>query len=62
VLESESEQREVQANLTKIVEDPNQSPEEPKASFAQEGKLWSITNYFSNYATYYFYLLVYLSL
>ena len=34
VLESESEQREPQANLTEIVEDPNQSSEEPKASYA----------------------------
>jgi hypothetical protein len=36
--ESEIEQREAQLNLTKIIEDPNQSLEEPKASFAQEGK------------------------
>ena len=34
VPESESEQCEAQANLTEIVEDPNQSSEEPKANFA----------------------------
>jgi hypothetical protein len=43
VMESESEQREAQVNLTKVAEDPNQSSEEPKASFAQEGKPRSIT-------------------
>jgi len=37
VPESESKQCEVQVNLTEV-EDPNQSSEEPKASFAQEGK------------------------
>jgi hypothetical protein len=39
VPESESEQREAQVNLTEVVEDPNQSSEEPKANFAHEGKL-----------------------
>ena len=34
VLESESKQREAQANLTEAAEDPNQSLEEPKANFA----------------------------
>jgi len=34
VPESESEQREAQANLTEAAEDPNQSSEEPKANFA----------------------------
>jgi len=38
VPESESEQREAQANLTEVAEDPNQSSEEPKANFAREGK------------------------
>ena len=33
-------------NLTEVGEDPNQSSEEPKASFAEEGKPWSITTYF----------------
>ena len=33
-------------NLTEVGEDPNQSLEEPKASFAEEGKPWSITTYF----------------
>ena len=36
--ESESEQHEAQVNLTKATEDPNQVLEEPKASYAQEGK------------------------
>ena len=34
VPESESEQREAQVNLTEIIEDLNQSSEEPKASSA----------------------------
>jgi len=34
VPESESEQREAQANLTEVAEDPNQSSEEPKANCA----------------------------
>ena len=34
VPESESEQREAQANLTQVIEDSNQSSEEPKAKFA----------------------------
>ena len=55
VLESESEQREPQANLTEIVEDPNQSSEEPKADFAQEGKPRSITYYVQLYEIYYCY-------
>ena len=38
VAESESEQHEAQVNLTEVVEDLNQSSEEPKASSAQEGK------------------------
>jgi hypothetical protein len=38
VLESESEQREAQVNLTEDVEDPDQHSEEPPTSFAQEGK------------------------
>ena len=45
VPESESEQREAQVNLTEANEDPNQSSEEPKASFAQEGKPRSIIPY-----------------
>ena len=43
VSESESEQREAQVNLTEVAEDLNQSSEEPKASFAQEGKPRSMT-------------------
>ena len=46
VPESESEQREAQANLTEVVEDLNQSSEERKASFAQEGKPWSMSYLF----------------
>jgi hypothetical protein len=34
--------RETQVNRTEVAEDSNQSSEEPKAIFAQEGKLWSI--------------------
>ena len=46
VPKSESEPREAQVNLTEVAEDPNQSSEEPKASFAQEGKTRSIIPYF----------------
>ena len=52
VPESESEQREAQANLTEATEDPNQSSEEPKANFAKEGKPRSITLIF-NLCNYY---------
>ena len=62
VLESESEQREAQVNLTEATEDPNQVSEEPKASYAQEGKPRSMTYYFQLYATYCFYILVHLCL
>ena len=34
VLEFEREQREARVNLIEVVEDPNQSSEEPKTSFA----------------------------
>ena len=44
--ESESEQREAQANLTEATEDPNSNPEEPKTSYAQEGKPRSMSFYF----------------
>jgi hypothetical protein len=46
VPESESEQHEAQVNLTEVAEDSNQSSEEPKANFAQEGKPRSITPIF----------------
>ena len=46
VPESESEQREAQVNLTEATEDLNQSSKDPKASSAQEGKPWSIAQYF----------------
>ena len=62
VPESESEHREAQVNLTEATEDPNQVSEEPKASYAQEGKPRSMTYYFQPYATYCFYILVHLSL
>ena len=62
VPESKSEQREAQVNLTEATEDPNQVSEEPKASYAQEGKPRSMTYYFQLYATYCFYILVHLSL
>ena len=60
--ESESEQREAQVNLTEATEDPNQVSEEPKASYAREGKPRSMTYYFQHHATYCFYILVHLSL
>ena len=62
VPESESEQREAQVNLTEAAQDLNQVSEEPKSSYAQEGKPRSMTYYFQIYATYYFYILVHLSL
>ena len=37
VPKSESEQCEAQVNLTEAAQDPNQSSEEPKANYAQEG-------------------------
>ena len=46
VSESESEQREAQVNLTEATEDPNQVSEEPKASYAQEGKPRSMSYLF----------------
>ena len=61
VPESKSEQREAQVNLTEAAEDPNQSSEEPMASFAQESKPRSMTYYFQLYATYCFYILLHLS-
>ena len=60
--ESESEQCEAQVNLTEATKDLNQSSEEPKANYAQEGKPRSMTYYFQLYATYCFYILVHLSL
>jgi hypothetical protein len=62
VPQTESKQREVQVHLTDATEDPNQSSEEPKADFAQEGKPRSITYYVQLYKIYYFYLLVHLRL
>ena len=62
VPESENEQREAQVNLTEVAEDPNQSSEEPKTNYAEEGKPRSMTYYFQLYATYCFYILVHLSL
>ena len=52
VSKSESVQREAQINLTEATAAPNQSLEEPMASFAQEGKLRSMTYYLQPYATY----------
>ena len=46
VPESESEQREAQVNLIEATEDPNQDSEEPKASYAQEGKPRSMSRLF----------------
>ena len=53
VPESESEQREAQVNLTETTKDPNQVSEEPKASYAQEGKPRSMSYLFLIYATIY---------
>ena len=47
VPESESEQREAQANLTEAVEDPGQRSDDPRTNFAQEGKPRSITLFLS---------------
>jgi hypothetical protein len=47
VPEPESEQREARINLTEVIKDSNQNSEEPKASFAQEGKPRSMTPIFS---------------
>ena len=44
--ESESEQREAQVNLTEAAQDPNSISEEPRSSYAQEGKPWSMSYYF----------------
>ena len=60
--ESESEQHEAQVNLTEATQDPNQSSEEPKADYAQEGKPRCMTYLFAIYAIYCSYLLVHLSL
>ena len=46
VLESESEQREAQVNLTEVAEDLNQSSEEHNASFPQKGKPRSMSYLF----------------
>ena len=43
---SESEQREAQVNLTEVTEDPNPISEEPRSSYAQEGKPRSMSFYF----------------
>ena len=44
--ESESEQREAQVNLTEAAQDPNPISEEPRTSYAQEGKPRSMSFYF----------------
>ena len=54
VSESESVQCEAQINLTEAVAAPNQNSKGPMASFAQEGKLRSMTYYLQLYATYCF--------
>ena len=62
VPKSESGQREAQVNLTEVAQDPNQSSEEPKANYDQEGKPRSMTYLFAIYAIYCSYLPVHLSL
>jgi hypothetical protein len=56
--EPEREQREAQINLTEVIKDPNQSSEEPKDSFASEGKSRSITPIFLNLCNFYLYSIV----
>jgi hypothetical protein len=46
VPEPKSEHHEAHINLTEVIKDPNQSLEEPRASFAKEDKLRSITPIF----------------
>ena len=46
VPESESEQREAQVNLTEATEGLNPFSEEPRTSYAQEGKPRSMSYYF----------------
>ena len=46
VPESESEQREAQVNLTEVTEDLNPTSDEPRSSYAQEGKPRSMSFYF----------------
>ena len=46
VPESESELQEAQVNLTEATEDPNLISEEPRTSYAQEGKPRSMSFYF----------------
>jgi hypothetical protein len=58
VPEPKSEHHEAHINLTEVIKDPNQSSEEPKASFAQEGKSRSITPIFLNLCNFYFYMLL----
>ena len=63
VPESESEQREAQVNLTEAAQDPNPSSEEPRSSYAQEGKPRSMSYLFLNLCNINcFYLLEHLSL
>ena len=45
VPESESEQREAQVNLTEVTEDSNPISEEPRTSYALEGKPRSMSFY-----------------
>ena len=46
VPESEREQLEAQVNLTEAAQDPNLISEEPRSSYAQEGKPRSMSYYF----------------
>ena len=57
---SENERHEAQANLTKIVEDPDQCSEEPKAKFLPRKASSGASNayYFQLYAIY---VVIYLS-
>ena len=61
VPESECEQREAQVNLTEATEYPNQVSEEPKASYAQEGKPRSMFYLFEFMQLFIFLFIVHLS-
>ena len=62
--ESEGGDHEAQVNATVLTEDPDQSPEEPKANLAsdyREGKPPDITHFFKYCTLYAIYLCIYSS-
>ena len=61
---SEGGDQEAQVNAATLTEDPDQSPEEPKADLAsdyREGKPWTKTQYFKLCTLYTTYLCIYSS-